>query len=178
MSHSAIIREVSSCSIWGQIQRPTTGQYAETDRQTDRQTLEHQVLYGMSPSNPSPQGSWSYEEKEAERWWEPVGMEYIKETRPLNTTGLTHIWTHRNCGSMHRSKMDRGSTLREKETWAPIPNQEAISKWQLLAKEKVVFSKGVSPGIQITFKGRPHAQQQMANTKWSQWYLWSFVVVS
>lgn len=38
------------------------------------------------------------------------------------------------------------------------------------AKEKIVFSKGVSTGILNTLKGKPCAQQQMANTKLIQSY--------
>lgn len=42
---------------------------------------------------------------------------------------------------------------------SPITNMEATSKCQLLTKEKIVFSSGVSLGIQTTFKGRPCTQQ-------------------
>ena len=38
--------------------------------------------------------------------------------------------------------------------WSPIPKPEAISNWQLVAKEKWVLSNRVSLGIQITLKGK------------------------
>lgn len=47
-----------------------------------RETAQHSALNGMSPSNPSPQGPGKPSEEEAERLWEPEGMEDAKETRP------------------------------------------------------------------------------------------------
>lgn len=39
--------------------------------------------------------------------------------------------------------------------WSHIPNQEPISKWQQLGKEKLDFANGVSLDIQITLTGWP-----------------------
>lgn len=50
----------------------------------------------------------------------------------------------------------------------PIPNAEATSTWYPLANEELVFSRGVSPDIQTTQKGRPHAQPEKANIKQAQ----------
>jgi hypothetical protein len=44
--------------------------------------MEHPVLNGMSPLNPSLWGSMNLVKK-AERFEEPEGMEDIKETRPF-----------------------------------------------------------------------------------------------
>lgn len=41
-------------------------------------------------------------------------------------------------------------------TQACVPNQEAISSWQLLAKEKLVFSNRVSLGIQTIYEDKSH----------------------
>lgn len=43
---------------------------------------------------------------------------------------------------LHRSKIGF-STKRKKWSWCPILNQETVSSWQLLAKEKLVLSNGV-----------------------------------
>lgn len=46
------------------------------------ETLEHSVLNGMSPRNPSSQSSESFLEEVSKMLPEPVGLEEIKETRP------------------------------------------------------------------------------------------------
>ena len=51
-----IIREVSSCSRWEQIQRPIARHYAEDER--------HTALNGLAPPNPSPQDSGNSKEEE------------------------------------------------------------------------------------------------------------------
>lgn len=68
-----------------------------------RETLEHSVLNGMSPGNPSPQGSESFLEDVSKMLQEPVGLEQIKGTRPPGyvradaymrltaSTGPTHV---------------------------------------------------------------------------------------
>jgi hypothetical protein len=45
----------------------------------------------MSPSNPSPEGSWNSAKEEEERVKEPEAMEGIcRESRPLETSELSH----------------------------------------------------------------------------------------
>jgi hypothetical protein len=78
----------------------------------------------------------------------------------LDTKGLIHIRTHRDCGGKQigpaQVKARWGPrTKREKWTCVSIPNQEAISNWQLLAKGELFFSSGVSYGIWTTLMSRP-----------------------
>lgn len=86
---SAIIQEVSSCTRWELILRPTTGQCAEK-----KEVSEHSVQNRMPPLNPSPQDLGSYVEEEVGR------LESQKTPRKWclsETTGLMHKWTHRDC---------------------------------------------------------------------------------
>lgn len=60
--------------------------------------MEHPVLNGMSPLNPSLWGSMNLVKK-AERFEEPEGMEDIKETRPSRSTAdapmnSQSLWPH------------------------------------------------------------------------------------
>lgn len=68
---------------WELIQRPTT-----------QQSAEWETLNGVSPTNPSSQGSGNPEGKE-ERLKEPVGLEDIKETVSIDTAGVVYILTQR-----------------------------------------------------------------------------------
>ena len=64
---------------------------------------EHWALNGMSPSNPSPQGSGSLMEEGME--W-ARGMEDTKKTRPSKSTWSKLLQTQRDGGSRHRSAPD------------------------------------------------------------------------
>lgn len=65
---SAIIKEVVSCSRWGQIQKPTDRQTGIVQRMRD---LGTHALRRMSLSDPSPEGLWNPVEKKAQRVLEP-----------------------------------------------------------------------------------------------------------
>ena len=56
----------------------------------------------------------------------------------------------------------------ERGKWVQVPSltkKLSISDLQLLAKEKLVFSSGVSLGLLTTLLGIPYAQEWMENTK-------------
>lgn len=57
----AIIGGASSCSRWEQVQRPTARYHAGSERET----LAHSALNGMSPPNPSSQAQGTLQQ----RWW-------------------------------------------------------------------------------------------------------------
>lgn len=81
--------------------------------QGERKTLEHSALKRMSPSNFSPQGCGKRKEYKSQREWKTPRKQDF-----LNTTGLTHIWTHRD-GS-HRHKVCTGRVIEVKaevDTW-------------------------------------------------------------
>lgn len=66
----------------------------------ERETLEHSILNGMSPSNLSPQGLGVYLEKEVKRLQEPEVLMIPKKQCLPNTTGLCmqastqRLWPH------------------------------------------------------------------------------------
>lgn len=63
--------------------------------------------------------------------WEGEGETPRKQCLPV-TTGLTHIWPHRDCGGVHRACTGWSQT--GSQCWrAPILNGGAISNWHLLA---------------------------------------------
>lgn len=66
-------------------------------------TLKHAALNGVTPSNPS-WGSGKPKQERTEREYGPEGMDNTKKTRPSKLTISAHIWTHRDCGSMHRTR--------------------------------------------------------------------------
>lgn len=68
----------------------------------------------------------------------------------------------------------RQSPCTERGTTSSHPNQKVISNWHPLTKENFVFSKGVSLGLITTLKGKPNAQQEMINTKWTPYYFWRY----
>lgn len=57
---------------------------------------------------------------------------------------------------------------------SPISNQEMITYWQPLAKEKSIFSMESSWMYKEHFMRKPCSQQQMPNTKQTQWCFCSF----
>lgn len=73
------------------------------------------------------------------------------ETLSPDTTGMLYICAHRVCDSMHgafehSSQMWYPSTKSRDSTGSPTPNQEVITKEQLLGNENLVFANGVSLG--------------------------------
>lgn len=70
----------------------------------------------------------------------------------------------------HAQVTHRSQNWQRKWTLAPIPNPEAVWKWQPFTKEEFISTNKVSLGIQTTFKGRPHTQWYMVDIKWTQWY--------
>lgn len=86
-----------------------------------------------------------------QRWGTSVNIHTCGgETRSSSLFGLHEgrqllwVWSSwgRQMESQHRE---------EKWTWGPTPNSETISKWQLLAKEELVFSnKYISPPTHIS----------------------------
>lgn len=101
----------------------------------------------------------------SQRWWRTSG-------KLPDTAGLMHIWTHRDCSSMHMAS--RGWNKRS-QSWDRVadsvsyPSQEAICSWCLLGKEKV-FSSRVSLGLSTTLTG-----DQFCNS--NCFYLWTFCFV-
>lgn len=95
----------------------------------------------------------NYNNEENVELWKEKGKwcyERIIKSLSRNMQGL---WPHRNDDSMHRT-CTGPSTEMGKWTWAPTPNQEAISNWQWLTKENYLF-EGVSLGTQTTLKAGP-----------------------
>jgi hypothetical protein len=127
----------------------------------------------MSPSSSSSQGSVNLAEQEAEISLEPMGTKDTNKTRQpkhSKTDAHAHMNSQRLCQhiqGLHMSKSDGVPVLSRNK-----PNLQVTTAY----KGKLVFSNGVSLGIQATLKGRPHAQQQMANAKHYQWNLWKFSV--
>lgn len=72
------------------------------------------------------------------------------------------IWTAAAEQGLHRTGP---SAERERQAQAFTPNQEAISNWHSLRKEKLARSNEVSLCISATLKSRLHAQKQRADTK-------------
>lgn len=123
MPQSAIIREVVTCGIW---------------EHRNRQLNNMQQVINLRPFN----SKWyvffhlplrpredmlKKKQKDSE---EPEGIDYLPKTIFPDITGLTHVWIHRDYGSMYRayigsrhvgSMADRGMW-----TWTPTPNQKAI----------------------------------------------------
>lgn len=84
--------------------------------------LEHSILYGMFPSNPSPKlgelcGRGGMKSVGARGDGEYQGHKASPPTWPK------HLRTHREWGRMYRAPKD------EKWILAPIPYPEAISNW-------------------------------------------------
>lgn len=52
------------------------------------------------------------------------------------------------------------------------PHSKHYLQMITICKLKIVFYQGVLLGKQTAFKGRPHDQQQMANTKQTKQHLW------
>ena len=59
---------------------------------------------------------------------------------------------------------------------APIPKPKVISNWQLPANENLISLQGSLPKETTTLKGRLNAHKQMVNRKWTQSYLFRFLV--
>ena len=77
------------------------------------------------------------------------GCKTLNEQCLPDTIVLTHVWAHRDCGSMDRACT--GPSEMRSQCWvdrSPILNPEAISNCQL--NEKLVFSKEASLGIHLT----------------------------
>lgn len=88
----------SSCSRWRQIQRPTAGQGAESERPWNTPSLTG-YLYQISPLRVQ-RTLRNETQKECKNQRE--GKSPRKEGL-LDTAGLMHMWTHRDCSSMHRT---------------------------------------------------------------------------
>jgi hypothetical protein len=155
-SHLAIIRETSR--RWEPIQRPLIGQCAET--------LEDLVLNEMS-SSPHPHPRTQEDSKSWRGGWYQVNCVFqTQQDWHINEL----IGTVAEClqPTQIQTRWDP-CTKMGRWIWTPIPDQEVVSNWQLLAKEKLV-SPRESLDIQTTLKGRPHGQDKMVNTKQSQRY--------
>lgn len=90
----------------------------------------------------------------SQRWW----VIPRKQCLPY-TTGLTHVWTHGDFNSMHRTcagtnKTKHSST--EKGQWMQsyIPNQETTATNAYWIKETSTFSKGMSLEVSTIFQSR------------------------
>lgn len=123
------------------------------------ENLEHSILSEMFPPNSSSLWQRRWKDRESQR-----GRGTPRNHGLPNTAGLMRIWTHCGGGSMRRACTACAS--------CPSAGRKprSISNWQLLIKEKLAFSNGVSLGIQTTPKGKHHAQKHMANRKLTQWH--------
>jgi hypothetical protein len=82
-------------------------------------------------------------------------MNDTKERSLPDTPGLMHIWTQRDCGTIHSTYIGMSQIGLQHLEWMTrrsIYNPEAISNKQLLGKEMLFFSKWVSLAIQTTLE--------------------------
>lgn len=130
--------------------------------------MEHSFQNGMSPSNLSPHSLWTLWKRRQNDFKSQWGWEMPRTFLKKRTD--THInWQTR---SMHRVCAGWFPNSEEGMPQNPTPNLETITSWQSLTKEKIVFYIRSECFMQITFKGRYHAQQEIVNTKWNQWCFW------
>lgn len=80
----------------------------------------------------------------------------------LQTHKDRHIHELTDCGKLHRSKSDWILALRRRSRHKLIYLTKKLSPIYNCSQRNLVFSNGVSPGIQTTLKNRPHAKQQMS----------------
>jgi hypothetical protein len=66
------------------------------------ETWYYSLLSGRSSSNYFPKGLGNPKEEKAKSLQKPGRMEDTKETMPSRHCRLTHKWTHRHYGSIHR----------------------------------------------------------------------------
>lgn len=157
------------CALGGRVKRErqgVQGQHSSKGR-TEKATSDQKtaakinsvrnissVLNGTSSSDPSLKGSGMYAEEKVKRLEEPR-----KRCLP-DTTGMMYIqihrdWdrTHRICTGSNRTKSSAIDTHRERES---------------------MFSPTKSYWVSATLQGRPHAQEQLANTKQTPWFYFLF----
>lgn len=72
-------------------------------------------------------------------------------------TADTHM--HSQTGKLHKSKPDGVPALRGGSRQKFIYLTKKLSPIYNCSQRNLVFSNGVSPGIQTTLKNRPHAKQ-------------------
>lgn len=88
-------------------------------------------------------------------------MEGTKQTKPSKHSRVDirknprGLWQHAQ--DLRRSGPMGVLELRGEVEETPIPNSEALSSWQTLAKEKLVFSNRLSQDVQ---KARLHSQHK------------------
>lgn len=144
--YSTIIKEASSYSRWELTERTVSRKMWRVI-----EILKMSVLTGVLREL-SWRGSKKILNIRGEEWY---------QGNCLPSSRLTHLWTHRDCGNMHKACTDpsqTGSQWWKEVVWkCPTNNQESIWNWQPLIKEKLVLSNGVLLGIIITLKGTPHA---------------------
>ena len=85
------------------------------------------VVNERSPSNPSPWGSGNpVKRRQKEKYTSQREWRTPRKWSPLNTAEPTHIRTHRDYSSVHRTKMHlhklRSQCWEKKWTHVPIPN--------------------------------------------------------
>lgn len=79
----------------------------------------------------------------------------------LQTHKDRHTHELTDCGKLHKSKSDWILALRRRSRHKLIYLTKKLSPIYNCSQRNLVFSNGVSPGIQTTLKNRPHAKQQM-----------------
>lgn len=125
------------------------------------ETLEHSVLNGISLLIPFTQDSGNYAKG---------GRKIVKASEDGRHQGDGVFQTQKDRYTYEHSQIvaacmgpaegqARWGPITERLKWTlyPIPNQKAIPNWQLLAKEKLVFSTGVLLDVWLTLEGRLHA---------------------
>lgn len=99
----------------------------------------------------------------SKRLWMSLRKQYL----PF-ITGQKHIWTQRNCDSLHRFVTDKIPVWRE-EIRHKIPSltKKLFAIKYFLRKGKYIFYCRVSLDISTRIQSRSYAQTQLANTKWT-----------
>lgn len=101
----------------------------------------------------------------SQRLWMSLWKQYL----PF-ITGRKHIWTQRNCDSLHRFVADKIPVWRE-EIRHKIPSLTKYlsnTSYQIPPqKGKIDFYCRVSLDVSTRIQGRSYAQEQLVNTKWT-----------
>lgn len=122
----AIVREASFCSRWESIQRPTTGQCAESER-----FWSTQLWMGCLPSGL--QELWETGGRENERPkgdGQFQGHSVFRHRRIHTRVNSQRLWQHKLC----IGEIGQG----------PSTEEDAISDWHKLPRENLVFFNWIS----------------------------------
>lgn len=102
-------------------------------------------------------------EEKVERLWEPEGMDGSRKQGRLNTTGLKHVWTHRD---WQREKV---WVLRGQENTSPIPKPSIDSRSQ---RKNWLCPVDSCWGYKPYLRAGPVPSSRASNTEAAQWQGW------